>query len=562
MTTTIEIASPNSNAAEIAVNTREKLAAWVASVQGALDEPAMAPIEVGEKAAMKEAGAMLFMSELNGRTPNFAGLMNSLNQALSTGDFYYADRDRVGTKARSLSYKLEGICNAFSRAFHEAGLKWEPALEYQALMAMEGYLYNGQWSQPYLIDRGINPSAYGAYNCHDSWNVCYDFRLDTLGTEHAWQEQKNELKSQFEQLPQSDIVYYRPYKPDWARDDEFYRARRIDMPHGPHVMLWRYTDHDGDWVAGFLSPKDMARCRFSRKRLGAVLTDSGVYSEMVVRSHVELAKNSVATARFVLYPNDCNFGDIYVKRDHVRSCMADDPCDYNSDGIHPTQVYSSSYMGAGDNGLVLFTSQTEDGDITGRGIWNAATGNIVRWYGAQVPARTLKRLGVEPHDGDALEGSWLALHKFGARFVHPYVDGDIEYGTIIGNRVELGRGADHCLYETEGSSCFRDTHYCDNTDAEEDADECTYQTEHENWVRNPQWTCPVLSEWCDPYQRTTVWLDGEEQEISNLAFNRHVVITDPTDEMIQEDMDAQDWESEEEDGPFEYNGPENYTSTY
>lgn len=545
MQTTVRIADVSPEATETATKTRAALAAWIDSIQDKLEEPPKAVVTKELKDEWKQAGASRWIRNYDNSardsTIAFNRMLVAFNVCLS--EFLSFEVD----KAERLSYVLEGVCKEFSRCMHEQGMKWTPELEYLAYNALQSIMYGSGIERDWLVLQGLRTTRYGTWYVLQGWNEHYNYELRKV-TDYGFRVQKEELRRYF------STVENLPVYTKWGGDQE-----RMDLPTGPGVMMFRYTDTDGDWVAGFLSPKDLARCRFSRKRLGAFLTDCGEYTEEEVRSIVERAKMKTAAAQFVLYPNDTPFDDIYVM-DGVQSCMAYSADGYESDGIHPTHVYSSSYMGCGDNGLALFTAQTPAGELIGRGIWNVSTRSIVRWYGERVPERTLLRLGVDTSNEQALKGSWLGLHKFGSRAVHPYVDGYLSYGSVDGNRIYIHSSCEDNyieLQDTSGSSYCNGTAWCEDVQDYHDKGECTYHDIEQVYTYSSDWRCPATGEWHE--DRESIMLDGEYTEVSEYALLKGLIWPcDPTEDMVEEDMVCQDYDPDS-DAEYKYGGDQNYT---
>jgi hypothetical protein len=305
---------------------------------------------------------------------------------------------------------------------------------------------------------------------------------------------------------------------------------QYDVPAISAALVF-YTDETGPWVAGLLSEQDIGRVRFSRKRLGAWLKSVGV-SDLDVRAAVEQCKAEQAGAEFTVYPNDCNFADVY--QNSCSSCMADAAEDYEVwDDIHPTTVYSSAYCGAGDNGLALFTVRDRQGFHEARGIWNSKTNQIVRWYGEYEGCRALQGLGIHTHLY-ALEGSWLALEQCDGRFIHPYLDGAYNGGCVEESegRVYLevfddeweadGDGIVH-LSTTEGSSRVQYEYYACDVGEYLPRSEVERLPIQNRWV-STAWReatdliCPIIGEYMVGQSR--ILLDGVLTQVADRVMDR------------------------------------------
>ena len=510
------IAETFGQAREVAVETRNALAAWVQERAPSCGVAVVQPLLADRQAELKEQGKNLF--ENAGRAFGRAYPLVQANDALVAciRDFHKATHSiAFDTNVREDTYLLEGIANTFSKAAFTCGEPWTPKHHWTAwsaiaapdcttgsvdtALAVAFFGYEGR------SQFGLSGAGYRMYNSAGAMNL-------------------------------KDAVYT-VAKMGFASD---LANRGFSSEQGTHTD-WRvyavpYMDEDGPWVAGFLCPRDVGRMRFSRKRLGAWLKESGCYQDTTITSLVERAKQEQAGAKFTLYPNDCDWSDLYVGGgDEVDSCMShgadhwelgDDP---DGDPAHPVSPYSAAYWGAGDNGLVLFVAEEDGVGMIGRGIFNIHTGNIVRWYAGHTAGRALKKLGMDIDDGDALADSWLALIKIdeACQFLHPYVDGCCYHGKVEEEegRVYLQRRSTDDTIDLEmtgGSSFIGDSHYCEDVSRNMLASHSVYQPIQGNYVTQAaidEWTCPVTHEWAGNWNRFNVNLDGEMTEISRYARN-------------------------------------------
>jgi hypothetical protein len=516
MSIQLKIAEPQHGASEVATATRESLQQWIESVRDKCGDELVRPLDAADAAQYVQNGRNWFENEVEQgrgfRRPSYnliRAFVHALNSAAS----------RMDEDTRAASYRIEGVMRAFAKSIFEAKLSFSP---------MERRVYMD------LTSGGANMSgiAYANTANYTGGGDIYiqPFR-DSLG--HTRAAMDGFVDQRYAQLRISNEVSGEPF--------EYYGTRyTLDEARGRMIIPVGYTDVDGPWVAGFLTPDDTARYRFTRKRLGAWLKDSGLYNDEEIRAAVEQAKTQQTGGVFTIYPNDVLFGEIYYDgRDNVSSCMASSPDDYSTwDGIHPCDVYSTAYHGVGDNGLALFTAETDGGYMVGRGIWNRNTKKIVRWYGDEKKFRALNRIGME-RCTEALEGAWLAHIADGSKFIAPYVDGDIEYGKVAADegRVYLTDRGSIGLSETSGVVGIVSV-YCVDDGEYHDRDECTYQAHHNNYIwdlAGLDWECPVLGEWSE--DRTEIYLDGEITEVCDRVACRmssYLREIEPTQDMIDE----------------------------
>jgi hypothetical protein len=524
MSIQLKIAEPQHGASEVATATRESLQQWIESVQDKCGDRLAQVLDSAEAAKHVQCGRGWFEDALvdtyNGTRPPAYRMILAFMRALSrTGS-------RMEGDARVASYRVEGVMRAFAKAVFDNKLSFSP---------MERRVYMD------LTSGGADMSgiAYAnTVNYTGGGDIYLQPFLESLGRAKGAidgfvEQRKAQLRISNEVSGTPFVYYGSGYILDEARG-------RMIIPVG-------YMDVDGPWVAGFLTPDDTARLRFTRKRLGAWLKDSGLYNDEEIRATVEQAKTQQTGGVFTIYPNDVLFGEIYYAGvnaggNTVGSCMASPPDDYCTwDGIHPCDVYSTAYYGVGDNGLALFTAENEVGDMVGRGIWNRSTKKIVRWYGDATKFRALSRIGME-RDTEALEGAWLAHIANGSKFIAPYVDGDIGCGKVAADegRVYLRSDGSISLSETSGVVGV-ETVYCEDDGEYHDREECTYQSEHNNYIWNDtlldEWMCCVTGEWVEESYRRYVYISGEESEVSVRVINRlsqYLREVEPTEDMLEE----------------------------
>lgn len=506
MSNLLTVQDPDENAVEQATETRRLLQEWADKHLPNTPKPVIEALTDERIKELRQAGVSEFQQgeaylKEQGANPTsqFSALLGQYLYAVNrTHRMYYSADD-----TRAFSYALEGAVREFHKRFFQSGMKWNTHAEWLAVASAVCPVYSSSY-QDYALYKALGVSR----------SVPSKIRVPG-------------------KLLDSEV----PYRPTPTRSALDSEARFKDIEPwlatqsgtgSPSQRLSsfnllgiqvHYMEADGPWIAGYLTLDDACRLRFRRVRLGAYLAEQGL-SDAIVRQLVEKAKQQVADAEFVAYPNDTEWESAYTSG--PGSCMADAAGEYNTwDDIHPVSAYSSALHGCGDNSLVLITS-VQDGSITGRGILNLQSGNIVRWYSDSQAERVLKRSGVDTDDRRALRGSWLALISKNNRFIHPYVDGDAGYGDVRGTRVYLTDGRDICLQETGGSGYIGNSYFCSDTECEVGEDECVYQEETGTYISHEcdGWRCPLIDEWVNSYRRTDVVLHGISTEISEHAWYR------------------------------------------
>ena len=511
MTNLLTVKDPDEGASEEATQTRELLQVWADKhLPSGEDDGIKALDEEVIKARRAEGADCLsrsqgYLNQLSGFTPPtmFGKLL---------GEFSYATRllsDRISLAAhpREYSHALEGLAKEFSKQFFQGGMKWNLHAEYLALCSLNvPHRTTGQQDSIYSL-HCVNATLGGA-----ACSAILGQRSDSeWGT--AWVDTASKTKERFNSI-RDWLVAQCGAEVGEEGVEYWYRKSAAFSTVGVQI---HYMDHDGPWVAGFLTLDDACKMRFRRIRLGAHLAEQGI-GDLEVRKRVEQAKQEIAGAKFEAYPNDTQWEEVYTNG--PSSCMSDSSNEYECwDGLHPVDAYSSSYHGAGDNSLVLLVSRDESGNITGRGILNLQKGTIVRWYGDPVAERVLLRQDVDVSDRSNMDGTWLALLQRGNRFIHPYVDGCNAYGDIQGSRVYIcDDGGCPCIQETSGSSYMGEVHYCIDKEENIAADECTYQPISDTYISDycDSWRCPIIGEYCN--NTHIVMLHGIEVDVSDHVY--------------------------------------------
>lgn len=514
MSNLLTVQDPDESAVEQAVETRRLLQIWADKHLPSGPQVEIQPVSDERIKLLRTEGAdLLDVADQHQKglrnsdpTSEFGRLLGQYLFAVRRG----AELHPRDTDPREHSYVLEGVAKEFQKRFFQAGMKWNTHAEWMAAASSTYPSYtSGYQDQVMYKVLGTENTA-----CAHLYMLGFDmvqprgvYAPDMYRTRMDTTARFAGITTWLAGLSGADLN---------ARDTSWW-ANTLGGFDRVGLQV-HYMEADGPWVAGFLTLDDACRLRFRRVRLGAYLAEQGL-SDASVRQYVESAKQQVAGAEFIAYPNDVEWEQAYTSG--PGSCMADSASDYNTwDDIHPVSTYSSALHGCGDNSLVLLTS-VENGDITGRGILNLQTDSIVRWYGDNQAERVLKRSGVNTYNSEALADSWLAHLSQGQRFIHPYVDGALGCGVIEDGRVYL-RDDGICIQETGGSSYQGTAYYCEDTELEVGEDDCTYQEITETYISNDcdSWRCPIIDEWVSPYSRTEIMLHGVFAEVSEHAWYR------------------------------------------
>jgi hypothetical protein len=518
MSNLLTVQDPDESAVEQATETRRLLQIWADEHLPAVPAVEILPVSDERIKTLRTVGAIgLDQAAEHQAGPRMRGFSPTSEFGRLLGQYLYAVRQGDActpreNDPREFSYVLEGAAKEFQKRFFQAGMKWNTHAEW---MAAASHTYPGYTSG--YQDRVM----YKMLGTKDT-SYAHEYMTPTS----LVNQEAGVYRPAARRVRDASVERFRDVAP-WLRGIAEAAVGGGDVEYWQNNLCgfdWvglqvHYMEADGPWVAGYLTLDDACRLRFRRVRLGAYLAEQGE-SDAQVRALVEQAKQQVAEATFVAYPNDVEWEGAYTSG--PGSCMADSASEYNTwDGIHPVSTYSSSLHGCGDNSLVLITSVQGD-TITGRGILNLQNNSIVRWYGDNKAERVLKRSGVNTYNREALEGSWLAHLNKGGRFIHPYVDGDLAYGKIEDGRVYIVNDGPHCIQETGGSSYAGTAYYCEDTECEMGEDECTYQEHTDTYISDncDSWRCPLIDEWVSGYRRTYIMLHGISTEVSEHAWYR------------------------------------------
>lgn len=536
MSLTFEIAPPSAEADAIAEGTRSKLMKLVQDAADTADavvtELSKADIRAARQegaAAFEQLRAVLSVPGGDAGTDLVHALTRSIRKM---GDTRVEDY-------RTLSYQFEGIVKAYNAAVHQAGLKVDDRLKATLGIALFCE-YHDSAAYSWLEMQGLPGGGLGV-PFYPFQELCDEHKLSEY-VHYSWGNSGKADTAARAAVNAS--VFNEVYVETWRG------MMQVQLSHCRPLML-PYTDVDGPWVAGFASAEDSMRGRFTRCPLGSWLASRGA-GDGRVKLDVERIKAVGSTGHFVVYPNDIAFGNLYEKggRGRVSSCMAAPREDYCTvDGLHPTDMYSSSYFGRGDNGLAL-VMQYQGSEVAGRGILNTETMQVVRWYGNVQGKRALLRAGVRT-DYNALEGSWLVHYPFqnnSTRVVAPYVDGDYQGAWVDdkAGRMYLTSGGD-CLCETDGYFDL-DQVYCQYNGHNVPRDDATYQSEHNNFIADDicdDWRCALIQEWCDEDDRYTLYLDGYQVEVCRRVavdrIDQYLTKIDSTQEMLDDGVEDQNY---------------------
>lgn len=394
MTNLLTVVEPDEGASEVATETRAKLQAWADKHLPDVAQDVIAPLSDETIKELRQFGvqelsasqAKLATSKEFKPLHQFGSLLAGL--CCSTRQIF-----RVysrASKPRELSYAFEGAVKDFHKQFFQAGMKWNPHAEYLALAGMQVPHTTSGYVDRVVLQQLGNTDVYNSGT------------PASVGQAEEGQWRPISMKNKEETLARFSSIA------DWLvqqarvgpNDMQYWKENLTGFSTVGSVIA--YMEADGPWVAGFLNVDDACKLRYRRIRLGAYLTEHGL-SDAQVRSRVEQAKQVVAGANFMAYPNDTLWEDLYTSGPN--SCMSDKAGEYETwDGHHPTSAYASSYHGCGDNGLVLVVSTDKGQNVTGRGILNVHNGDIVRWYGDPVAERVLLRNEVNASNRGGIQG--------------------------------------------------------------------------------------------------------------------------------------------------------------
>lgn len=508
----VTIAEPDSATATVATRTRELLKAWADSLNIPVPEPLELPKEdrLSLKTEGREKFTEAFHTAIERGAPALAALCQAFLRASNVARSWCDEDEAPDNNYVRLSYFFEGMLNAASKLRHEHGLVLSDMSPTHpgTHRVLAHYPSQTTVMQDQGIEALLDAGGQRRTGAYGFWGAMVVH--DAVMTAQA-----NGFRGADEALPLARI------------------GNTLAIP---------YIEGGEAWVAGFLSPRDTNTWRFTRRRMAAWLADSGMYSETAARDIVEKIKTVNADAEFVMHPNDIPFGKLYaLSDDNSGSCMSGPSSRWDGlwDDRHPTDAYSSSFFGCGDNQLVLMTSM-HGGEVTGRAVCRITANGIraVRWYGNHSHRRAAERFGLVIRDG-ALEYSWLALveNPDGISFLHPYVDGEFGYGQIDhdNGRVLLEEydedesGDQVCLHETEGHSVLPgvDAVFCSDVGRLLHRHQAVYQpiSRSHRSKNEPgengsdDWRCGVTGEHVVEWRRAWMYVNSEHTHVCDVVQN-------------------------------------------
>lgn len=497
---------------EVATETRARLNEWLALVPE--DAPAKAELSAESKKLAKEQGRAAY-NEHTGAIEGGLPAYDHFTLTKTQGQFVMAalvvQLKMKGWEQASnkefISYVLEGCANAMSAHMHKLGVSPEDKEQAQPIIAGISMAPNNTSAKFDDYARDVMQLLGHGYK-YLRWGEHNDYGLENLSYETFY----------FGNWRGADYTLYCNSRSNGAH--EYYHGRSLMRADG---IL--YVQDGVAWFAGYATAKDTVNRRFTRQRAAAVVkhcTGSDVQAAVAVDT---IRAGTSACTSIVIHPNDVPFGTVYIQhREQLPSCMAHGRHNYNTwDSIHPVDVYSSAYFGAGDNGLALITCFTNE-LATSRAILNTRTNKVVRWYGSHRDMLYVTGAFGIKDSSNALNGSWLALVQDGSKFIAPYVDGNYDHGSIDteSKRVLLTDCDGFCLTDTDGVYYDMETRMCCLDGAEYPIDELEYQEDTETYY-NPENTHLGVREWYNnewvresetfsaEYQGDTVYFrDGDE----------------------------------------------------
>jgi len=136
------------------------------------------------------------------------------------------------------------------------------------------------------------------------------------------------------------------------------------------------------------------------------------------------------------------------------SCMSHHISDYNTNGIHPCEVYATPDVS------VAYVKR--DSRITGRTVINEVKKTYIRFYGdCDLLAEGLKLLGYT--QGDLNGCSLLLLRNDNDSIIAPYLDGGFDTVSVLPDMLKVQDNGDFCAERQDGL-LTEDGHYCDDCD--------------------------------------------------------------------------------------------------
>lgn len=404
---------------EVATETREYLSKWFSmlpqtEVAGPVDTAARKAEhkewkELGraEYTQHKEAIKGGFVTFRNFTVSREAGQFIMAGLVCTNGLRQFAEGG-ITPQSEQASYQFEGRCNAMSQHMHSLGIKEEHRREAAALLA------------------GATRAPAGTTGHFDEWAVGLLCKLgqDRLQRTGSWFDGGTRVDSSAFYLASTGRTLSATVAKAWRNSDlggQFSEA----VLHSAIGVL--YVQDDIAWFAGYATAEDLVNRRFTRQRAAAVVKYCTGSDAEAAKAADALRMGSLTCDEVYVYPNDVPFGPEYRRmHGNLDSCMSYGLVSYETwDDIYPTDVYSSAYFGAGDNGLVLIECRS-GGVPTSRAILNTRTDKYVRWYGEHKDELCVSGTFELEGCSSALRDSWLARVQQDGKIIGPYLDGNYD----------------------------------------------------------------------------------------------------------------------------------------
>jgi hypothetical protein len=254
MSIQLKIAEPQNGASEVATETRESLQQWIESVQDRCSESAVRALSPDRITELVSAGRDHYMSVLAAPDSSAVdGLYNAIRALVGS---LSAAAASIEGDPRDASYKVEGVMRAFAKSVFENQWTFTPMHRRVYMDLMSG----GQYCTGTSYANTVQYTGGGDMYITPMFNSVFGAQAAIT---QGFAQQRTDQRWESELLRDEKFMY--GFVP---------REYDLGTAIGYFIVPVGYMDADGPWVAGFLSPDDTARCRFSRKRLGAWLKDS------------------------------------------------------------------------------------------------------------------------------------------------------------------------------------------------------------------------------------------------------------------------------------------------